>query len=126
VETGETMRAAGLEIIADVMISETVLIQNKFTTHPDLCRYVVTRLQGVVHAKRLFMVFFNLPKSALDDVRSISPGMRAPTVTQLLADADWVAVSCAVERSDAHEIMDRLIHVGAKDILMFDVRNCRV
>jgi len=58
-------------------------------------------------------------------VIKITPGSRAPTISPL-EDSDWVAVSALVPKSRAIEIMDELEALGAADILLSDLANCRV
>lgn len=55
----------------------------------------------------------------------VTPGKRSPTVSPL-EEADWVAVSALVPKARIHEIMDELQAIGAVDILVFDMANCRV
>ena len=57
----------------------------------------------------------------------ITPGKRAPTVTQLMDKGveDWAAVSVMVEKSKIATVMDQLEEVGAADILVMGISNSR-
>lgn len=55
----------------------------------------------------------------------ITPGRRAATVTPL-EDPEWNAVSSMVLRSEVASKMDELEKVGACDILIVGIDNCRV
>ena len=50
VETGSTLAANRLRILAEIGSYETTLIQNPRTAHRDLCDRIVRRLEGVVIA----------------------------------------------------------------------------
>jgi ATP phosphoribosyltransferase len=117
VETGTTMRAAGLEEVAVVMQTETVLIANPRTRHPDLVDLVRKRISGYLTAQAWCMVAYNVHRSGLHRVIQISPGIRSPCITPL-DETGWVEVQACVLKKEAHSIMDQLQSAGAKDILL--------
>ena len=125
VETGTTMRAAGLEIVDTVMRTEAVLIANPHSTHADLVERMSKRIIGVVYAGKYSMITYNVPRSLLPVAKQITPGNRSPTISPL-EDPEWVAVSAMVAKAKAAEIMDQLQAIGAVDILLTDIANCRV
>lgn len=125
VETGTTMKAAGLEIVDTVLSTQAVLISNPHSTHQNLVKKIHQRILGYMTALKYHMISYNIHRSSLDIVKGITPGRKAPTVTQL-ADDDFVSVSAMVERKQSSDIMDRLMEAGATDILLFDISNCRV
>ena len=43
-----------------------------------------------------------------------------------LAESNWVAVSALVHKKKTADIIDQLVAIGATDILVFTMRNCRV
>jgi len=65
-----------------------------------------------------------MERSKLDLARQITPGKRAPTITQLVGD-DWVAVNVMVAKKDIAVVMDDLAIAGAHDILVTDIVNTR-
>jgi ATP phosphoribosyltransferase len=48
VESGETMRAAGLIAISTVLETTAILIRSKNPTNPDLVNLIATRIRGVI------------------------------------------------------------------------------
>jgi ATP phosphoribosyltransferase len=46
------MRAAGLEIISEVVKSETLLIASKTSQHPDIVQLIRKRIQGYITATK--------------------------------------------------------------------------
>ncbi|KAK7204275.1 ATP phosphoribosyltransferase [Myxozyma melibiosi] len=125
VESGETMRAAGLKAIATIFETSAVLIASQHPTHKDLLELIVNRIKGVIAAGKYVLCNYNCPRSKLDSVLKITPGRRAPTISPLEED-DWVAVSSMVEKKRIAEVMDQLRNKGAEDILVFSISNCRV
>ncbi|KAF8349371.1 ATP phosphoribosyltransferase [Amanita rubescens] len=128
VESGDTMRAAGLHAIATVLKTEAILIKSAAPKHPHLqplIDVVTRRIAGVIAASKYVVCQFNVPRNKLAAATAIAPGRRAPTVSPIEAE-DWVAVSVMIEKSRTAEIMDKLMAVGAEDILIFNLDNCRV
>ncbi|KAL4868622.1 hypothetical protein BDV12DRAFT_185824 [Aspergillus spectabilis] len=123
VESGETMRAAGLKAIDTVVESTAVLVKNRTTTNP-LVDLITSRVRGVITAKKFVLCQYNIPRASLSTASSITPGKRAPTVTALEEDG-WVAVSSMVEKKKIATVMDELIKVGATDILVLGIANSR-
>eukprot|EP00732_Lithocolla_globosa_P005582 Lithocolla_globosa_v1_NODE_5858_length_1174_cov_9.339589.p1 type:complete len:298 gc:universal NODE_5858_length_1174_cov_9.339589:1109-216(-) len=125
VETGTTMRAAGLEAVATVLSTEAVLIANPHMSHPHMAAKLLQRLEGYIAATKLQMINYNVARAKLADAKIVTPGKKSPTISPL-EDPDYVAVSALVAKNDSAEIMDKLQAIGATDILLFDMANCRV
>lgn len=128
VESGDTMRAAGLHAIATLLQSEAVLIKSSTPKHQALepvIKLITSRIAGVVAAGRYVVCEYNILRVRLHDATTITPGRRAPTISPL-EDEAWVAVSSMVEKSRVANVMDELVKIGAEDILIFNLDNCRV
>ncbi|KAK2750184.1 ATP phosphoribosyltransferase (ATP-PRTase) (ATP-PRT) [Myotisia sp. PD_48] len=123
VESGETMKAAGLQAIDTVIQSTAVLVKSRNTTHP-LVDLIVSRVRGVINAKKYVLCQYNIPRTLLPEAIKITPGKRAPTVTAL-EENGWVAVSSMVERKQIANTMDELSTIGASDILVLAIANSR-
>ena len=124
VESGETMRAAGLKPIDTVVESTAVLIKSRTPSNPKLVNKIAARIHGVITAQRYILCQYNIPRSKLSEATKITPGKRAPTITAL-EEAEWVAVSSMVEKKIIANVMDELTNVGATDILVLDIANSR-
>lgn len=124
VESGETMRAAGLKAIETVVESTAVLIKSKSVSNQKLVDLIVARIKGVIAAQRYVLCQYNAPREKLAAATKITPGRRAPTITAL-EEPDWVAVSSMVEKKEIATVMDQLTDVGATDILVLDIANSR-
>lgn len=122
VETGTTMKAAGLEVVADVMESQCLLIVGKQTKHRELVDLIVRRIEGYITAEKHVMVSYNVTKTNLEATKKVAPGQRSPTVSQLDLD-EWVAVQSLILKKGSSRIMDELRACGAMDILLFSLHN---
>lgn len=126
VESGETMRAAGLIDIATVLDTSAYLIQSKnIRGNEELVETIKSRIEGVLTAQKYVYCTYNAPKSNLERLLKITPGRRAPTI-QDITDQEWVAVSSMIPIKEKGTIMDELKKNGAADILVFEISNCRV
>ncbi|KAI0060448.1 ATP phosphoribosyltransferase [Artomyces pyxidatus] len=128
VESGETMRAAGLHAIATLLQSEAVLIKSSVPKHAHLTpliAMITSRIAGVIAARKYVVCEYNVRRADLSAATAITPGRRAPTISPL-EDVEWVAVSSMVEKARMADAMDRLVEIGAEDILIFNLDNCRV
>ncbi|KAL8756622.1 MAG: hypothetical protein Q9199_002809 [Rusavskia elegans] len=124
VESGETMKAAGLEAIDTVVESKAVLIRSKHPSNPELVDKIARRIKGVIAAQKYVTCTYNVPRKLLPTVTKITPGKRAPTVTAL-DEPDWVAVNVMVEKVKIATVMDDLASCGAEDILVGNIANSR-
>ena len=126
VETGTTLRAAGLETFGDpILVSEAVLITTEqFRAEPGLAT-LVRRLEGVLRARAYVLVDYDIPMNKLHLATSLTPGIESPTVSPL-QNPDWVAVRAMVPRADMNRVMDELYEVGARAILVSSLLACRL
>ncbi|KAF2474624.1 ATP phosphoribosyltransferase [Lindgomyces ingoldianus] len=124
VESGETMRAAGLKAISTVIDSSAILIKSKHPSDPRLVELIASRIRGVITAQKYVLCTYNIERPKLDAACKITPGKRAPTINSL-EEEGWVAVSAMVERKRIAVAMDELTAVGACDILVMKIENSR-
>ncbi|MFN7814155.1 MAG: ATP phosphoribosyltransferase [Planctomycetia bacterium] len=125
VETGSTLAANRLRVLAEIGRYETVLVQNPRLADATLADRIVRRLEGIVIARSWSLLEYNVPRSRLADAEKITPGFNSPTVMQL-EDPDWCAVRAMVRRGEAHAIMERLEVIGASAIIETQISNCRL
>lgn len=130
VESGETMRAAGLKAITTLLETSAHLISSKTPRFPEIVEIIKQRVEGVLAAQKYVLCNYNAPRAILPEVLKITPGRRSATVSALekksTEEEEWVAVSSMIEKKQTGNIMDALKKAGASDILVFEIRNCRV
>ena len=125
VETGSTMRAAGLEPFgAPLMESEAILIGR--TGHrPAGFDVLQRRLTGVLVARRYVLLDYDIRKDLVEQASALTPGLESPTVSPL-RDSEWVAVRSMVRKEQTNQIMDSLYDLGARAILVTAIDACRI
>lgn len=124
VESGETMRAAGLIALETVVDSTAVLVKSKHASNPELLKLVTARIAGVITAQKYVLCQYNVHRDRLHDATLITPGKRAPTINALEEDG-WVAVSSMVKKKEISTVMDNLSAIGAQDIIVLSIANTR-
>ncbi|TXS10459.1 ATP phosphoribosyltransferase [Streptomyces sp. wa22] len=127
VETGTSMRNAGLEIIGEpIMKSEAVVIRRKGAPEDDLkVQQFLRRLQGVLVARSYVMMDYDCRVEHLERAVALTPGLESPTISPLHHEG-WVAVRSMVASKEAQRIMDDLYELGARAILTTAIHACRL
>ncbi|MBD8058797.1 ATP phosphoribosyltransferase [Cellulomonas sp. JH27-2] len=126
VETGTTLRAAGLEIFGEpILRSEAVLVRRSDVDAPAGLDVLTRRLQGVLTAQQYVLMDYDVPTSLVEKAVAITPGLESPTVSPL-HNGDWSAVRAMVPRGQTNQVMDALYDVGARAILVTSIHACRL
>jgi ATP phosphoribosyltransferase len=126
VETGSTLRAAGLEVFGEpILQSEAVLVQRAGADGNPAVGVLSRRLQGVLTARRYVMMDYDVRVELVERACELTPGLESPTVSPL-HDKGWVAVRSMVPRATTNRVMDELYDLGARAILVTDIHACRL
>ncbi|WP_091733501.1 ATP phosphoribosyltransferase [Nocardioides scoriae] len=126
VETGSTLRQAGLEIVGDTILeSEAVLVTQAGASEPAGFEVFKRRLDGVLVARSYVMMDYDIDREHLSDAVALTPGLEGPTISPLHRE-DWVAVRAMVPRDGSQRLMDQLWAIGARAILLTDIHACRL
>jgi ATP phosphoribosyltransferase len=126
VETGSTLRSAGLEIFGDPLItSQAVLIRRIGAPEEPQVSQLVRRLQGVIIARQYVLMDYDIRDDLVERAVAITPGIESPTVSPL-HERGWSAVRSMVPRRDTNRVMDELWELGARGILVTEVAACRL
>ncbi len=126
VESGATMKEAGLEIVGDPMLySQAVVIGTKAVTDRPEMALLIARLRGIMRAAEYVMVEYNIERSKLDEACKITPGIESPTIAPL-SNPDWIAVKSMVKRKEANAVMDQLYELGGRGIIITELSACRL
>jgi ATP phosphoribosyltransferase len=126
VETGTTLRAAGLQIIGPtVLTSEAVLVRREGAEEIPAVAQLRRRLRGVLVARQYVLLDYDCPNELLEKATAITPGLEGPTVSPLQTPG-WSAVRAMVAQSDTNRLMDELWELGARAILVTSIHACRI
>ncbi|WP_076464935.1 ATP phosphoribosyltransferase [Actinomyces mediterranea] len=126
VETGSTLKAAGLEVFGDpILTSEAVLITRRdVEDHPGLAT-LNRRLEGVQVARSYVLVDYNVREEDLEATIALAPGFDSPTISSLL-NSEWRAVRVMTRADGVNLVMDRLHEAGARGIIVTELTASRL
>jgi len=126
VDTGSTLRQAGLELIGPpILESEAVVVQRRDAEQAPGVEQFLRRMQGVLVARKYVLMDYDIRAERLREAVALTPGLESPTVSPLHSEG-WVAVRAMVPREKTQRIMDDLWAIGARAILVTDIRACRL
>ena len=128
VQTGRTLDQAGLKTTGDpILETEAILVARRedFAQRNNGVKLFIDRLRGIIVAREYIMVEYDVPKAKLEQAIDITPGIESPTIAPLSKEG-WVAVKAMARRKRINEILDDLSALGAKGIIITDIRTCRI
>ncbi|MEK7479227.1 MAG: ATP phosphoribosyltransferase [Patescibacteria group bacterium] len=121
-ETGDSLRASKLRIVDEMMETSTVVVVNhaswKDAWKRKKIENIVMLLQGVLAAESKVGLKLNVLKSRLNEVLSVLPAMKQPTISPL-TDTDWVALETMVDIERVRDLVPVLIRAGAQDLIEY-------
>ncbi|HET6153165.1 MAG TPA: ATP phosphoribosyltransferase [Marmoricola sp.] len=125
VETGSTLKQAGLEIVGEVIMESEAVLISRAGVEPEGLTTFRRRLEGVLVARSYLMMDYDIPADRVEEAIRLTPGLESPTVAPLHR-AGWVAVRSMVPSAGAQQLMDDLYELGARAILLTDIHACRL
>ncbi|MGL1863096.1 MAG: ATP phosphoribosyltransferase [Pseudodesulfovibrio sp.] len=121
-ETGTTIKANGLKIIAEMMETNTQLIANKVAWEDPEKRKLIEEInllmQGALRADKMVGLKMNLPKDKLAELNGTLPSLNFPTVAEL-QDPNWLSVEVVVEEKIIRDLIPQLKEFGAEGIIEY-------
>jgi len=121
-ETGSSLKAHNLKILDTLLESTTVLISNKESWRSSWKRKktedLFLLLRGALAAESMVGVKMNVQKVNLEEVISVLPALRKPTISNLSSDG-WVAVEIIVDEKIIRELIPKLKTAGAEGIIEY-------
>jgi len=123
-ETGSSLRANNLRIVAEVLKSTTRLIANE-SSYADPWKHqkldnIALMLQSCLNAESKVGLMMNVHRDNLDQVLAQLPALQTPTVASL-SDPDWLDVNTIVEESVVRVIVPQLKAAGARGIVEYAI-----
>ncbi|RLD99500.1 MAG: ATP phosphoribosyltransferase [Aquificota bacterium] len=121
-ETGSTIRANGLRIVEDLMITYPQLIANKEAWQDPWKREKLSRislmLKSALNAHGMVGLKMNVPGDKLDEVIKLLPSITAPTVASLY-QSDWYSVETIATEKEVRILVPKLQKLGAVGIIEY-------
>jgi ATP phosphoribosyltransferase len=121
-ETGSSLRANNLRIVAELLQSTTRFITNA-RSYADPWKKqkmddMVLMLKGAMAAEGKVGLMMNVRKSDLPAVIKILPALQTPTIASL-SDPEWVDVNTILDESVVRHIVPQLKQAGARGIVEY-------
>lgn len=121
-ETGSTIRANNLRIVCDLMTSVPVMVANRAAWEDPWKRgkivQIATLLTSALAAEGMVGLKMNAPGERAEEIISVLPSQKAPTVSHLY-NSDWVSIESVLPEKEVRRIVPELIRLGAEGIIEY-------
>jgi ATP phosphoribosyltransferase len=127
-ETGSSIVANRLRIVAELLTSSPQLAANKAAWadpwKQSKIRQIAVLLRGALDAERRVGIKMNVAAKNLDGVIALLPSITAPTVSKLypspaLKGQEWLAVETVISEQVVRELFPKLLEAGAVGIIEY-------
>ncbi|MET0394560.1 MAG: ATP phosphoribosyltransferase [Chitinophagaceae bacterium] len=122
VSSGSTLLTNGLKEAETILQSQAVLVRNR-QLDPEkqkLLDRLLFRIRAVKKARNNKYILLNAPDENLQEIISLLPGMKSPTVLPL-AQPGWSSVHSVINENDFWNIIEQLKEAGAQGILVVPI-----
>ena len=122
VSSGGTLFMNGLKEAEIILESQAVLVARKNLDEEKIAILdkLLFRIRAVKKAKKTKYVLLNAPNDQLENIISLLPGMRSPTILPL-AKEGWSSVHSVLSEDKFWEIIEKLKAAGAEGILVVPI-----
>lgn len=122
VSSGSTLVSNRLKEVEAVMKSEALLIGNKNMApeKKEILEEFLFRVEAVEAAEDKKYVLMNAPQNKVEEIISVLPGMKSPTIMPLAQDG-WCSVHTVLDEKCFWEIIGKLKALGAEGILVLPI-----
>ncbi|MHB8158444.1 MAG: ATP phosphoribosyltransferase [Desulfocucumaceae bacterium] len=121
-ETGSSLKANNLRVIATILTSNTKLHANKKSWEDpwkkEKLENLAVLLKGALRADSKVGLKMNVPGDKINDVLAVLPAMKHPTISQLY-NSDWVAVEVVLDEKKVRDLIPPLRRMGAQDLIEY-------
>ncbi len=127
-ETGSTIRAHGLRIVADLLESNPQLVANSAAMADLWKREKIAQIErlvvGAMAAESQVGIKMNVREDDLERVIALIPSLTAPTVANLhptpsLHGEHWLSVESVISEAMVRELVPKLLAAGARGIIEY-------
>ncbi len=123
-ETGSSLRANNLRVVAELVQSTTRFIANH-AAYADPWKKrkmddLVLMLEGALSAEGKVGLMMNVPSANLKAVLSVLPALQTPTISSL-SDDKWVAVNTILDENTVRHLIPQLKAAGASGIVEYPI-----
>jgi len=119
VSSGSTLFKNNLKEVDTILKSEAVLVSTRELSaeKQSILDKLSFRLRSVLNAKDFRYLLLNAPNEKIEDISSVLPGMKSPTVMPL-AKKGWSSLHTVISQERFWQVIDELKKKGAEGILI--------
>lgn len=127
-ETGSTLRANKLRILADLLPSNPQLVSSEAAwsdpARREKLEQIALLLTGALAAQGKVGIKLNVPEAQLDAVIALLPSLAAPTISNLFPTAQlhgekWFSVESVIAEATVRDLIPQLMKAGASGIIEY-------
>lgn len=123
-ETGSSLRANKLRIVATLCESATQFIANRAALQDPWKKnkmdQIIMLLKGAIDADGMVGLKLNVPRRHFDTVLGLLSSLKNPTISPL-SQEDWVAVETVIHESKVRLLIPQLKAAGAEGIIEYSL-----
>ncbi len=129
-ETGSSIRANGLRIVEELLVSNPVLVANREAWADPWRRAKIKQIgvlmRAALDAEHRVMIKMNVLEANVDKVIALLPALTAPTISHLhpspvLKGQKWFAVETVIAQPTVRELFPKLLEAGAVGIVEYSL-----
>jgi ATP phosphoribosyltransferase len=129
-ETGSSLRANGLRIVEELLVSNPVLVANPTAWADEWKRAKIKQIgvlmRAALDAENRVMIKMNVLRANVERVIALLPALTAPTVSHLypspvLKGEEWLAVETVIAEHTVRELFPKLLEAGAVGIVEYSL-----
>lgn len=123
-ETGSSLRAHNLRIVDVLLTSTTRFVASESAMADPWKRTKIESLEilltGAMNARKLVGLKMNVPRDRQNEILSILPALKTPTISNL-ADPGWCAAEVIVSEEEVRELIPALKRAGATGLVEYSL-----
>ncbi|MFN3505645.1 MAG: ATP phosphoribosyltransferase [Caldimicrobium sp.] len=123
-ETGSTIKAHGLKIIHEMLLSYPQLIANMEAWEDPWkkrkIKQIAVLLKGALNSHKRVGLKMNVPAENLEKVVALLPSITAPTISKLYGK-EWYALEIVVSEKEVRDLVPKLLELGVQGIIEYSL-----
>lgn len=122
VSSGSTLLSNGLKEVEVILQSQAVLVSNQQlgATKKELLERLLFRIRAKQAAANNKYILLNAPNEKIEEISTLLPGMKSPSVLPL-STPGWSSLHSVVQEADFWAVIDELRQAGAEGILVIPI-----
>ena len=122
VSSGSTLFNNGLIEVEQILKSEACLVVSPkiLQENRQILEDFLFRLRAVLKARRSKYILLNAPNEKIEEISSILPVLKSPTILPLVTEG-WSSLHSVINKDDFWNVIDKLKAAGAEDILIIPI-----